>query len=157
MFTRQKSDFDAYSKIRNHSTFMVRKARLLFEAKLATNVKDNPKKFWSYVNQTIKVKPGVSTLEQEDGTVIEKDADIAEALNDYFCSVFTRENLDSSYTLLTTQNFWYLPYRHTNNIPRSLTTVIKIKTTQISWSRSMSSMCVIQYPGKFSSPPDTYL
>ena len=95
LFTRQKSDFDAYSKIRNHSTFMVRKSRLLFEAKLATNVKVNPKKFWSYVNQTIKVKPGVSTLEREDGTVIEKDADIAEALNDYFCSVFTRENLDS--------------------------------------------------------------
>ena len=84
LITRQKSDFDAYSKIRNHSTFMVRKARLLFEAKLATNVKDNPKKFWSYVNQTIKVKPGVSMLEQEDGTVIEKDADIAEALNEVF-------------------------------------------------------------------------
>ena len=95
LFTRQKSDFYAYSKIRNHSTFMVRKARLLIEVNLATNVKANPKKFWSYVNQTIKVKPGVPTLEREDGTVIEKDADIAEALNDYFCSVFTRKNLDS--------------------------------------------------------------
>ena len=34
-------------------------------------------------------------LEREDGTVIENDAHIAKSLNDYFCSVFTRENLDS--------------------------------------------------------------
>ena len=93
---------------------MVRKARLLFETNLATNIKTNPKKFWSYVNQTTIVKPGVSMLEREDGTVIENDADIAKSLNDYFCSVFTRENLDSIPSL-PTQKFWYLPYRHTNN------------------------------------------
>ena len=34
-------------------------------------------------------------LEREDGTVIENDVDIAKSLNDYFCSVFTRENLDN--------------------------------------------------------------
>ena len=34
-------------------------------------------------------------LERQDGTVIENDADIAKSHNDYFCSVFTRENLDS--------------------------------------------------------------
>ena len=59
-------------------------------------------------------------LEWEDGTVIENDADIAKSLlmiNDYFCSVFTRENLDSSYTLLTTctQNFLQT-YIAVNNI-----------------------------------------
>ena len=88
MFTRQKSDYDAYSKIRNHSTSMVRKARQLYETNLASNIKTNPKKFWS---QTTKVKPGVSMLEKEDGTAIENDVDIAKSLNDYFCSVFTRE------------------------------------------------------------------
>ena len=36
-------------------------------------------------------------LEREDGTVTENDVDIAKSLkfNDYFCSVFTRENLDN--------------------------------------------------------------
>ena len=74
---------------------MVRKARQLFETNLASNIKTNPKKFWSYVNQTTKVKPGVSMLEREDGTVIENDVDIAKLLNDYFCSVFTRKHLDN--------------------------------------------------------------
>ena len=95
LFTRQKSDYDAYSKIRNHSTSMVRKARQLFETNLASNIKTNPNKFWSYVNQITKVKPGFSMLEREDGTVIANDVDIAKSLNNYFCSVFTRENLDN--------------------------------------------------------------
>ena len=43
---------------------MVRKARQLFETNLASNIKTNPKKFWSYVNRTTKVKPGVSMLER---------------------------------------------------------------------------------------------
>ena len=47
--TRRKSDFVAYSKIRNHCTLTVRKARFLFGANLATNVKPNLKKFWSYI------------------------------------------------------------------------------------------------------------
>ena len=97
LFTRKKSDYDAYSKIRNHSTSMVRKARQLFETNLASNIKNNPKKFWNYVNQTTKVKPGVSMLEREDGTVVEYDVDIAKSLNDYFCSVFTRDDLDNIY------------------------------------------------------------
>ena len=64
---------------------MVRKAKLLFEANLAFNIKTNPKKFWSYTNQTTKVKQGVFMLEREDGTVIENDViDIAKTLNDYF-------------------------------------------------------------------------
>ena len=41
-------------------------------------------------------------LEREDGTVIENDVDIAKSLNDYFFSVFTRENLDDIATLPTT-------------------------------------------------------
>jgi len=43
--TRQLSDFLAYSKIRNYSTFAVRKAKRLFEADLAVNIKANPKRF----------------------------------------------------------------------------------------------------------------
>ena len=35
------------------------------------------------------------SLSSEDGSVIENDVDVAKSLNDYFCSVFTRENLDS--------------------------------------------------------------
>ena len=43
--------------------------------------------FWSYVNQTAKVKPGVSMLERKDGTVIENDVGIAKNTQLLFCSV----------------------------------------------------------------------
>ena len=88
--TRQKSDL-AYSKIRNHCTLIVRKARFLFE-QLMLNL--TPRSFGA-INQTTKVKPGVSILQRDDGTITENDNDIAKLLNDYFCSVFTRENLEN--------------------------------------------------------------
>jgi len=45
-------------------------------------------------NQTAKVKPGIGMLETEDGTTTKNGSEITTILNDYFCTVFARENLE---------------------------------------------------------------
>ena len=98
-FTRQTFDYQIYSKARNHCTSLVRKAKLSFEENLAYSISTNPKKFWNYVNQNLRVKPGIPMLQQRDGSFTDNDNDVANLLNDYFCSVFTSEDLSTIPTL----------------------------------------------------------
>ena len=80
-------------KLRNEATKGVRSAKRLFEKRLAEEIKDNPKSFWSYVRSKTKVKTGISDLDKEDGTRTKNDEEKANVLNDFFASVFTREDL----------------------------------------------------------------
>ena len=82
-------------------------------------------------------------LEREDGTVIENDVDIAKSLNDYFCSVFTREILDNIPSLPSRIFGISLSDIQITFEEVSQQLVAKITITQVCWPRSMSSMCVI--------------
>jgi len=42
-----------------------------------------------------KVKPCIGMLERKDGTTTNNDTEIATILNDYICTVFTREDSES--------------------------------------------------------------
>ncbi len=90
--TKQYCDYQLYCKARNTATSEVRKAKRLFEQKLASEIKDNPKSFWKYVRAKTKVKQGVSDLLKEDGSYAHSDSDKAEELNKFFASVFTMES-----------------------------------------------------------------
>ena len=59
-------------------------------------MKSNPKVFWSYVNSKTKIKTSIPTLINHDGTEVSSDADEAEACNQHFCSVFTKETLHNT-------------------------------------------------------------
>ena len=60
--------------------------------------------FWKYINSRLKVRPTIDDLQCPDGSTAHTDKDKAEALNNFFTSIFIQENLSSipSFTLDTT-------------------------------------------------------
>ena len=69
-------------------------------------MKDEPKLFWSYVKSKCKTRDKVCDLLKADGTLTNSGKDKAEVLNDFFVSVFTKENL-SYIPTLPDRNFEY--------------------------------------------------
>ncbi len=89
--TREGEDYLKYARARNQARWESRKAKKVFESKLAKESKHNPKAFYNYVNGKLKTRPGVSNLKTKEGTAT-TDEEKAEALNKFFMSVFTRED-----------------------------------------------------------------
>lgn len=67
-------------------------AKRNFEQNLAKNVKDNSKSFFSYVRSKQRTKEKVGPLKDKGGEIINDDRLAANLLNEYFSSVFTKEN-----------------------------------------------------------------
>ena len=75
---------------------LVSEAKLNFEKIIADNIKDNPKAFFSYVRSKQKVKDSVVSLRVPNAeNVVTDSQDLADLLNDYFVSVFTKEDMSS--------------------------------------------------------------
>ena len=90
--TRNRYDYERYCANRNRATKATIKAKKKFEKSIADSVKDNPKSFWGYVRSKTKARSGVSDLKNENGDLVYSDEDKANILNDFFASVFIREN-----------------------------------------------------------------
>jgi len=63
------------------------------ERTIAKQAKQNPKAFYSHVNHKLKTKSSIPDLEKPTGGETSGDIDKAEVLNDFFTSVFTKEDL----------------------------------------------------------------
>ena len=81
-----------YARARNQARWATRKAVKQFEKRIASKVKVNPKLFWNYVNDKMKSRQPVSDLRKENGELTTNDEEKAQVLNDFFSSVFTRED-----------------------------------------------------------------
>ena len=66
-------------------------ARREFERKVVFDCGNNPKKFWGHVRSSLGNKPKVSSVLNSEGVLTDSDVATANALNDFFASVFTRE------------------------------------------------------------------
>ena len=84
-----------YRQIRNQVTGQIRKAKKEYEYRLAERIKEQPKAFYSYVNSKRLTKDNVGPLEDANGNLIDSDEEMSCILNDYFSSVFTRENVNN--------------------------------------------------------------
>ena len=99
-----------YRKYRNNSTTrtlydfraqrhvvkkLVKKSKFEYEINLSKEIKNNPKRFYSYVNSKKVVRESVSSIEKSDGSITGDPNEIAEALNDHFTSVFTVHRRDT--------------------------------------------------------------
>ena len=82
--------------------------------KLACNVKNDSKSFYEYVRSKQNVQDKVGSLERSAGNIISQGCLMAEDLNGYFSSVFTRENVNSL----------PVPDKSENHRPLRLTSVI---------------------------------
>ena len=92
--TQDYEDYVAFTRERNSLRKITRELRKEFEHKLAKEVKKNPKSFWNYVNSRLNTRTRVDDIEMEDGTLTSNDTERAEVFNNFFSSVFTKENTD---------------------------------------------------------------
>ena len=72
-----------------------RKAKRIFEEKLANNIKNDAKSFFAYANSKKRSNNKVGPLRNSQGEVLENSKQTADLLNDYFSSVFTVEDSSS--------------------------------------------------------------
>ena len=99
MYSRYKNkDHPAVKEANSIAGKEPRKAKKNFEKKLASNIKQDSKSFYSYVRSKSKAKVQISStsLKNESGTVLVKDQDIASCFNTFFSSVFTQDNHEVS-------------------------------------------------------------
>ena len=78
------------------------------EQSISESTKNNPKRFWKYVNQKTKLKSPVASLyrtkDKDKDDLVDSDFDKAETLANQFTSVFTKES-DSEWDLPEHPNF----------------------------------------------------
>ncbi len=68
-------------------------AKRNYEIKVARDAKSNPKVFFN--TYRTKTRDRIGPLKAEAGEIIDSGEEMSNLLNDYFLSVFTRENLDT--------------------------------------------------------------
>ena len=93
--TKDGKDYLKFARARNQSRWATRKAQRNFEAKLAKDVKRNPKPFWKYVHSKTKSKsriPDLKTRKNNGEGKTENDQEKAEVLSDYFKDVFINDD-----------------------------------------------------------------
>ncbi|KAJ8042255.1 LINE-1 reverse transcriptase-like [Holothuria leucospilota] len=90
--SKNSDDFAVYKKQELLVKNLVIDTKAKFEKQLAKEVKVNPKSFHAYVRSKQKVKEGVGPLQGNEGTLVTDHQDMANLLNDYFVSVFTKES-----------------------------------------------------------------
>ena len=89
--TKDGRDYVEYCKARNQAKWETRKAIREFEKKIAMEAKKNPKAFYRYVSSQTKSRTGIPDLEEKDEVVSDNKAK-CELFNNYFISVFTKED-----------------------------------------------------------------
>ena len=87
-----EEDYAIYKEALNQATAEIRNSKRSYEQKLAFNIKHDSKSFYAYVRSKQKVQDKVGPLEGSDGNIITEGFLMAENLNEYFSSVFTRED-----------------------------------------------------------------
>ena len=98
LHTDSSYDYKEYIKVRNTTCKIIKRAKRCHEKNIASQAKDNPKKFWKYVNSKRKCREKVAALQKEDGTMTTNNKEKADLLINFFSSVMTEEdtsNLDN--------------------------------------------------------------
>ena len=91
--TGSEEDYSIYKEALNQATAEIRNSKRSYEQKIAFIIKHDSKSFYAYVRSKQKVQDKVGPLEGSDGNIITEGFLMAENLNEYFSSVFTREDI----------------------------------------------------------------
>ena len=89
---RTNESKDDYNRTKQMAIYVTKKARTEFETRIANNIKENPKEFYSYVNNKTTVRSEIAVLKNKDGELAILPHEKAEMLNTFFASVFTKED-----------------------------------------------------------------
>ena len=86
--SRCVKDYDNFVKCKNNLRKLTRSLKEVIERKLAINSKNKPKPFCSYVFSKLKTRVRIPTLSKVDGVKAQTAQEKAEALNNFFASVY---------------------------------------------------------------------
>ena len=87
-------DYDAYKLERNKLNAVIRESKRKYERGLISDLKEKPDLYFSHCRCSIKTKQGVTNVIDGNGKLTETEIETATALNAYYHSVFTDDNLD---------------------------------------------------------------
>ena len=93
--TGRETDRVLYRNTERTTKRMIRNKKNALERDIAKNRKTNPKKYFSYVNSSKRNKSRIGPLRNDSGEFIINPKDKAEAMNDFFKSVFTHSDGES--------------------------------------------------------------
>ena len=93
--TKKEEDYAKYKEALNAATTEIRQSKRSYEQKLACSIKNDGKSFYAYVRSKQNVQDKVGPLEDSAGNIISQGFLMAEDLNGYFSSVFTKEDISS--------------------------------------------------------------
>ena len=91
--TRKEDDYATYKEALNAATTEIRQSKRSYEQKLACNIKHDSKSLYAYVRSKQNVQDKVGPLEDSAGNIVSQGFLMAEDLNGYFSSVFTKEDI----------------------------------------------------------------
>ena len=130
---KSKTSLYNYTLARNLVSYKIRSMKINKETKIAKNIKQNPKAFYQYVASKTTKREGIAELEDNNGELTNIDKEKCEILNNFFASVFTKENDDEL------PNFTYK-----NTIANSLNTC---NVTELEVEEALSSLNPNKSPG----------
>jgi hypothetical protein len=82
-----------YEEAEKECAKKIRNAKRKMERELASNPDKNNQKFARYIKSKTKSRTTIGPIKTEDGRLLTQDAEMAEELNRFFSSVFTRETV----------------------------------------------------------------
>ena len=103
-YCKTDRNFSSYKAARNQATNEMKHAKYNYEKTLAAKIKTDTKIFWKYVRSKSKTKTTVSKIQMENGALSTNDQETAKTLNDYFTTVFEREQ-DGPLPVFPERNF----------------------------------------------------
>ena len=91
-FTESRSyqNYMEYKREANKLKKQTRKAKRIFEKRLAKGARHNKRSFFRYVNSKLTVRPEISEMQKENGELADIDDEICDTLGEYFSSVFSQ-------------------------------------------------------------------
>ena len=86
------TNYKAYVQARSNVTKYTKRMKRMKENKIAKNIKKNTKAFYQYINSKTKKRDKIGDLKKSDGQATSNDMEKASELNNFFTSVFTKED-----------------------------------------------------------------
>ena len=90
-----RSDYNKrnYEKTKSVASKEIKAAKVGYKKQVAENIKTNTKAFWNYVQSKTKTRNAVGSLISETGDIVTDGLRKAQMLNNFFTSVFTKEDV----------------------------------------------------------------
>ena len=91
----RETDRVTYRQKEKETKNKIKNAKNRLEREVIRDAKENPKRFYAYVNEAKKTRPKIGPLKRENGEIVVDEREQAELLNQFFASVFTKSEGDA--------------------------------------------------------------